>query len=142
MTLYRGFVIKSAGVDAAESVVVTGACCAVPFQVAQLNMAWFEVNERPEDSAASQVRVSVQSVTGHQPLESASLLAVSNWPSTVDQLANTAQVILPVQSTSGTLIVRVESVNVAGIVKAHFAIDVSFITLKELDYMRLIASGY
>ena len=143
MALYRGTVIRNAGQDWSETVVVTGLCCQVPFQVAQLNMAWVDL-EYADDlfNSGSKVRVSVQSRAGHQGLDSVSLLAIRSVTSYVDLFADAAQVVLPVQSTTGNIIVRIETSNVPSSVKASFAIDLSFITLKELDYMRLVASGY
>ena len=143
MTIFRGLVGKVGTDTHAETVVVTGLCCAVPFQVVQLNAVWFEVEYNNPNQLASKIRISVQSVIGHQPLESTSLLAVRSMQTTTGELyADVAQVILPVQSTTGDIIVRLETDYVDGIVNAHFVMDLSFTTLKELDYMRLVASGY
>lgn len=146
MALYRGRLVQLTDDATIESVVVSGLCCATPFQVMTLNYAWFESKKlTAQTSAMNRVRVSVQAVTGELDIADNGVLAV--WDSvgaggflgsehTSDRL-----ILLPFQSTKGEIIVRLTSTNTSEANEVAYVLDVAFATLKELDYMRLVTAG-
>ena len=142
MAIYRGTVVQSLADHATEVVVATGLCCATPFQVLQLNMAWFQQNTIALSAGGQELIVTVQSVSGSLNIGDVGVLAVRSVAYGKEDLAEPCTVILPVQSTTGNIIIMVSSVYTGQANSVSYVLDVNFSQLKELDYMRLKASGY
>jgi len=142
MAQYRGKVVQSGADVVAEVVVATGLCCATPFQVMQLNFGFLELKGHSSVDSSQDIRVTIQSKSGYVGMEDTGYLASWHLGLSPNDLSVPISVVLPVQSTTGDLVVRLSSDSTGVAQEVSYFLDVSFVTLKELEYFRLRSSGY
>jgi hypothetical protein len=141
MAIYRGNITQSIPNTPKEVVIASGLCCAVPFQVLSVDFGIVEWNNVSNSSGTQTCRLSASSAEGNHGLGSKNCLAVKDW-SFYSSDAVGVMVVLPFSSTSGDVVLRLETDGLGAAASVDYVINVEFKVLKELEYMRLKADGY